>query len=240
MGEPPSARVLYVTLHRFFVDPAAMEGERFVLPASIERQVRSVLRLGDGDRLVLLPGDGSEAVCSLEAGGCVVEERRRVESEPAHRLTLVQALLKGDALEAVVQFGTEIGIAAFRLVVTERCIAREISSRKLERLKAIARESAEQSERGIIPDVAAPIPLRDVLAPGVVLLYERDDALRLGAIEAPETVIVGPEGGFTDAELRAASEAGVRAAGLGALILRSQTAGPAAAAVILSRTSDFA
>ena len=229
-----------MTLHRFFVEPSAMEGERFAVPASIERQVRSVLRLGDGDRLVLLPGDGSEALCRIEDGGCVVEERRRVESEPVHRLTLVQALLKGDALESVVQLGTEIGIAAFRLVVTERCIAREISPRKLERLRVIARESAEQSERGIVPEVVAPVSLAQTFAPNVVLLYERDDAMRLGVVEPAETLIVGPEGGFTIAELNAAREAGVRIAGLGSRILRSQTAGAAAAAVILSRSGDFA
>jgi len=229
-----------VTLHRFFVEPSAMEGERFAVPASIERQVRSVLRLGDGDRLVLLPGDGSEALCRIADGGCVVEERRRVASEPAHRLTLVQALLKGDALESVVQLGTEIGIAAFRLTVTERCIAREISPRKLERLRVIARESAEQSERGIVPEVVAPVSLAQTFAPNVVLLYERDDAMRLGVVEPAETLIVGPEGGFTIAELNAAREAGVRIAGLGSRILRSQTAGAAAAAVILSRSGDFA
>lgn len=229
-----------MTLHRFFVDPSAMQGERFAVPASIERQVRSVLRLGDGDRIVLLPGDGSEALCRIADGGCVVEERRRVESEPAHRLMLVQALLKGDALETVVQLGTEIGIGSFQLAVTERCIAREISPRKLERLRTIARESAEQSERGIIPEVVAPVSLAQALAPDAVLLYERDDAMRLGAVEPPETVIVGPEGGFTAAELDAAREAGVRIAGLGSRILRSQTAGAAAAAVILSRSGDFA
>ena len=229
-----------MTLHRFFVSPADMPGEHFPLPAPIERQVRSVLRLGDGDRLVLLPGDGSEALCRLESGDCIVEERRPVVSEPVHRLTLVQALLKGDALETVVQLGTEIGIAAFQLAVTERCVARQISPRKLGRLRAIARESAEQSERGIVPTVADPVPLQHALRGDAVLLFERDDAVRLAAIDAPATVIVGPEGGFSGAEVSAARAAGVRVAGLGPRILRSQTAGAAAAAVILSRTGDMA
>ena len=64
-----------MTLHRFFVEPAEMAGDRFPLPAAIERQVRAVLRLRDGDRLVLLPNDGSEAICRLEGGACAVEER---------------------------------------------------------------------------------------------------------------------------------------------------------------------
>jgi 16S rRNA (uracil1498-N3)-methyltransferase len=229
-----------VTLHRFFVDPAEMAADRFALPAAIERQVRTVLRLRDGDRLVLLPGDSSEAVCRLEAGECVVEERRSAAAEPSHRLTVVQALLKGDALEEVVQHATEVGVAAFRLVVSERCIAREISPRKIERLRAIAREAAEQSERGIIPTVSDPVRLAEVVEAGDVLLYERHDGPRLRQLDPPATVIIGPEGGFTPAEVEMATLAGAGAASLGPLILRSQTVAVAAAAVILSRSGDFA
>jgi 16S rRNA (uracil1498-N3)-methyltransferase len=230
-----------VTLHRFFVEPDEMAGARFPLPVSIERQVRAVLRLRDGDRLVLLAGDGSEAVCRLDAGGCIVEERRAAGGEPRHRLTIVQALLKGDALERVVRHGTEVGIAAFQLVVTERCIVRDLPPRRLERLRTIAREAAEQSERSLLPEVLAPVPLAEALAPGSVLLFERDGGERLGRVEPPPSVVViGPEGGFTPAEVQAASDAGATLAGLGPRILRSETVAPAAAAVILSRTGDFA
>lgn len=229
-----------MTLHRFFVDAGAMAGERFAIPSAIERQVRSVLRLGSGDRIVLLTGDGTEAVCRLADGDCVVEERRPVASEPGHRLAVVQALLKGDALEDVVQHATEIGVAAFRLVVTERCVAREISPRRLERLRAIARESAEQSERGIVPPVESPMKLGEAFEPGSVLLFERHQGLRLGEIEPPPSVIIGPEGGFSPAEIEAAEHAGLTLAGLGPRILRSETVAVAAASLILSRTGDFA
>ena len=229
-----------MTLHRFFVAPEAIGGDRFPLPEPIERQVRGVLRLTDGDRLVLLPGDGSQALCRLDGADCVVEELTSVATEPEHRLTVVQALLKGDALEEVVQHATEIGVAAFQLVVTERCVAREISPRKLERLRAIAREAAEQSERGIVPPIAGPVPLGDALAAGSVLLYERHTGTGLARLEAPQRVIIGPEGGFSPAEVSAAERARVVVAGLGPRILRSQTVAVAAAAVILSRTGDFA
>jgi 16S rRNA (uracil1498-N3)-methyltransferase len=235
-----AARATGVTLHRFFVPPDALSGDRFPLPATVERQVRGVLRMGDGDRLVLLPGDGTQALCRLDGGSCVVEERSRVASEPRHRLTVVQALLKGDALEEVVQHATEIGVAAFQLLVTERCVAREISPRRLERLRAIAREAAEQSERGIVPQIAEPVPLRDALAAGSVLLYERHAGAGLARFEPPERIVIGPEGGFSQAEVTAAGRAGVAVAGLGPRILRSQTVAVAAAAVILSRTGDFA
>jgi 16S rRNA (uracil1498-N3)-methyltransferase len=229
-----------VTTHRFFVDPDEAAADRFPLPAVIEHQVRSVLRLADGDRIVLLTGDGNEMVCRLEGDHCMVEERRPAAGEPAHRLTVIQALLKGDALETVVRQGTELGVARFRLVVTERCVAREISARRLERMRTIARESAEQSERGIVPPVEAPVPLRDALADGSVLLYERHDVTRLRELEPPPAVIVGPEGGFTPAEVRAAEASRVQVAWLGPRILRAETVAAAAAAVILSRTGDFA
>jgi 16S rRNA (uracil1498-N3)-methyltransferase len=229
-----------VTVHRFFVDPSEAAGERFALPTSIERQVRTVLRLRDGERVVLLTGDGSEATCRLEGGALVVEERGASAGEPRHRLTVVQALLKGDALEEVVQHGTEVGVAEFRLVVTERSIARELSPRRFERLRAIAREAAEQSERGSIPAVRAPVGLPEALAAGSVLLLERHDARRLSEVEPPTAVIIGPEGGFSSSEVDAATAAGVELAGLGPRILRSETVAVAAAAAILSRTGDFA
>lgn len=229
-----------MTVHRFFVTAEDVDGDRFPLPASVERQVQRVLRLADGDRLVLLPGDGTQALCRLDGPDCVVEQRSAVAGEPRHRLTIVQALLKADALEEVVQQATEIGVAAFRLVVTERCIARHLSDRKLDRLRAICREAAEQSERGIVPPIAAPVPLADALGPGSVLLYERHDGDGLGRLPAPGSLIIGPEGGFTPAELDAARGAGVQVAGLGPRILRSETVAVAAAAVILSGTGDFA
>lgn len=230
-----------MTLHRFFVDPADARGDRFPIPASIVRQVRSVLRLAEGDRIVLLTGDGTEATCRVVGDGCVVEERRVSIGEPSHRLTVVQALLKGSGLEEVVHRGTEVGVAEIRLTVTERCVARELSARKLERLTSIAREAAEQSERGIVPEIRAPAPLESLLSPGAVMLYERADAdPRLGELDPPATILVGPEGGFTPAEVARARQAEVTVAGLGPRILRSQTVAPVAAALILSRTGDFA
>lgn len=229
-----------MTLHRFFVDPGAMSGDRFPLPSAIEHQVRSVLRLGSGDRIVLLPNDGTEALCRLDDGECAVEMRQAAAAEPRHRLTVIQALLKGDGLEAVIQHGTEIGVAGFRLVVTDRCIARDISARKIERLRAIAREAAEQSERGTIPTVDPPVRLTEAFEPGSVLLYERHDGTGLAELAPPSAVVIGPEGGFSPAEIEAARLASVRLAGLGPRILRSQTVALAAAAVVLSRAGDFA
>jgi 16S rRNA (uracil1498-N3)-methyltransferase len=232
-----------MTTHRFFVMPAAMAGKRFPLPEAIAHQVRRVLRLRDGETIALLDGLGGEARCRLEGGDCIVELRGVAPGEPRHRLTIWQALLRGDHLEAVVRHGTEIGIARFGLFVSDRCVARELSPRRLDRLRAVAREAAEQSERGMLPEVAGPVDFGEVLraaAPASVLLYERHEGSRLSALEPPPALVIGPEGGFTADEVAAAEQAGLSVAGLGPRILRSETVAVAAAAVILSRTGDFA
>jgi 16S rRNA (uracil1498-N3)-methyltransferase len=229
-----------VTLHRFFVASEVMAGDQFPLPAAIARQVTRVLRLRDDDHLVLLDGRGEAAVVRLRHGECVVESRGPAGGEPRHRLTVWQALLRGDHLEPVIRHGTEIGIAEFRLIVTERCMARDLSPQKLQRLASVAREAAEQAERGLVPPVVAPVPLTAALGASSVLLYERADGPRLSVLEPPAGVVIGPEGGFTPDEVAAAERAGTQIAALGPRILRSETVAVAAAAVVLSRTGDFA
>lgn len=228
---------------RFFVAPGTVSGSRFPLPGGLSHQVRRVLRLPDGAEVVVLEGDGQEIRCRLDGAWCEVVDRRPSAGEPRHRLTVWQALLKGDHLEPVIRHATEVGVAAFGLVVTERCVARDLSPRRLERLRTIAREAAEQSERGVVPTVAPPVPLEDVPWAESVLLFERHDGVGLAALSReapPAAVVIGPEGGFTPGEVRAAVSAGGRLAGLGTRILRSETVAVAAAAVVLSASGDFA
>lgn len=228
-----------VTLHRFFVAPEAMAGDEFPLPAEIAHQVTRVLRLRDSDHVTLLDGLGAAATVRLRHGTCLVESRGPAGGEPRHRLTVWQALLRGDHLEPVIRHGTEVGIAEFRLIVTERCVARDLSPRKLGRLRAVAREAAEQSERGIVPPVQEPVPLAEAFHASSVLLRERHDGQRLSELEPPASLVIGPEGGFTPDEVATAQQSGVAVAGLGERILRSETVAVAAAAVVLSRTGDF-
>jgi 16S rRNA (uracil1498-N3)-methyltransferase len=230
-------------MHRFFVDPTTTAGERFAVPASVAHQVTHVLRLREGDEITLLDGLGGELRCRLEGAECVVVARAVAGGEPSHQLIVWQALLKGDHLEPVVRHGTEIGVARFRLFVSDRCIARQLTPRRLERLRAVAREAAEQSERGIVPPVDEPLTFAEAIqatAPGSVLLFERYEGKRLTELEPPSSVFIGPEGGFSPAEVTAAERARLAIAGLGPRILRSETVAVAVAAAILSRTGDFA
>jgi len=92
----------------------------------------------------------------------------------------------------------------------------------------------------MVPGVAAPVPLREALEPSSVLLYERANGARLGSLLPPDALVIGPEGGFSPAEVAAAEAAGCTVAGLGPRILRSESVALAAAAVVLSRSGDFA
>jgi 16S rRNA (uracil1498-N3)-methyltransferase len=229
-----------VTVHRFFVDPGTAAADRFPVPAAIAHQVRRVLRLRDGAEIVLLEGDGQEVRCQLESGELVVVDRAPSAGEPRHHLTVAQALLKGDHLEMVVRQGTEVGVSAFEIVLTERCVARDLSPARLARLRAVAREAAEQSERGRVPEVVAPQPLAAVIGRGSVLLLERSGGARLSELPPADRLVIGPEGGFTPAEVAAADQAGATIASLGPRILRSDSVAAAAAAIVLSRSGDFA
>ena len=170
-----------------------MAGDRIPIPSDIAHQLKRVLRLRDGDEITLLDGLGGKLLCRLDGDDCVVISRGTAGGEASHQLTVWQALLKGDHLEPVIRHGTELGIARFGLFVSERCIVPELSPRKLERLRAVAREAAEQSERGIVPPVDAPVRFEEAIeaaAPGSVLLYERHDGKRLTEMEAPDDTTV--------------------------------------------------
>lgn len=213
------------------------------MPAAIAHQVSRVLRLRDGEGIVLLDGLGHETRCRIARAGraLLVEAVSKAVGEPRHRLTIGQSLLKGDGLEGVIRQGTELGVAAFGLLVTQRCVVRDLPERRLERLRSVAREAAEQSGRAAVPAVAAPVPLSSALGPGVVLLDAQASAgERLGRIARPETLLIGPEGGFAPEEVAAARDAGARIGWLGPRVLRAESVAIAAAAVVLSGTGDFA
>lgn len=228
-------------MHRFFVRPGAYAADRLAIPDEIRHQLRSVLRARPGTEILLLDGSGTQAHCRLvDDGALEVVERGPASGEPRHRLTICQAVLKSDHLEEVIRSATEIGVVAVRLIISERTIVRSLSEQRLARLRSIAREAAEQSERGAVPDVHAPVSLRSVLGPDCVVLYERTGGHHLAALPPPHRMLIGPEGGLTAAEVEAATAAGSPIAWLGPRILRSEHVALAAAAVVLSAAGEFA
>jgi 16S rRNA (uracil1498-N3)-methyltransferase len=242
-------------MHRFFIPPGWIRGDHVLLGGEVARQLRHVLRLRPGARIVVLDDCGMEyeiALVSVENKGARgdIVARRPASGEPPAQVTLCQALLKKDNFEWVLQKGTEIGVSRFVPVVTARTVAAGsdgISAAKQERWARIVREAAEQSQRGALPGVDAPLSFGDALdaisaADLALIAWEEERATSLraavallrAASGAPHVAIfVGPEGGFTPDEISQAAARGAVPVTLGARTLRAETAATVAALLVL-------
>lgn len=220
------------------------------LPSALARYVSRVHRLRAGDRLLLFdPGASTEADAELVHGPapdvwCRVDEPR-ASGYRALPIRLIQGLGKADKPDEVIRAATALGAAGVTLVHTERSVARPLAERaggRLERWRRIAIEAARQSGRGDIPALEGPLELgavlpratavaRIVLAPEAPPLFER---LAAWSPSAGVELLVGPEGGFDDAERQAAAAAGFLPASLGATTLRTELAGVAALGALVA------
>jgi 16S rRNA (uracil1498-N3)-methyltransferase len=203
----------------------------FVTLSSAESEHLRVLRANVGDAVTAFDGAGLEADGQITALEPLVtlqlKEPRAVNLEPPQPVTLAVALLKGDKLAEVVRACTELGASAFQLLVTEHADARDIGTQKLERLRRIALEAAKQCGRSVVPTVFEPVRLRDLEIDGVGIVAHPRSSLRVpDAVNwsAPVTVLTGPEGGFSSAEIQLLETRSVRAVTLGRRILRAETA----------------
>ncbi len=237
-------------MHRFFV-PEPIQGDSIIFGSGQSRQMAAVLRLRAGDRIVAFDGGGGEfeiALDSVDRSSTVgrIVDRRNGHPEPALDATLYQSLLKGDRLDWLVQKTVEVGVGRIVPIVTDHCVARGLTAKRLERLRRIAIEASEQSGRASVPYVGESITLAEALrtlsipamipwenqADGpVTVILDRLVPEKAGSIG----LFIGPEGGFSDTEIAAAAGAGAVPVTLGPRILRSETAAIVALTLVLSR-----
>ncbi len=236
-----------LTVHRFFLRAESISGDEVSIPSDQARQIRSVLRLCPGDRIIILDNTGIEYVVRLlSPSQGIIEERRRTVAEPATRLVLYQGLLKGQKMDFVLQKGTEIGISAFVPIITKRSVAGEPGEAKRRRHQMIVKEAAEQSGRGLIPEVLPAMPLHEALtrAEGMLVVpWEGEREMPLASISpspgATMSLFIGPEGGFSLPEIEMVQAAGAHAVTLGPRILRAETAGLVSASLLLAAAGDL-
>ena len=243
----------------FVVDELPSVGAEFVLDGPEGRHAVSVKRLRAGEDVVLTDGRGHwrEGVVEAAEGKdrLVVTDLASLHEEPAPapRITVVQALPKGDRGELAVETMTETGVDAIVPWAASRCITQWKGDRGLKALakwRATAREAGKQSRRVRFPEVADAATTRQVAA----LLAEADLAAvlhedreygsePLATAELPSAgrivLVVGPEGGVSPEELALFAEAGAKAYRLGRSVLRTSTAGTAATALLLGRTGRW-
>ena len=220
-------------------------GEEIELPEEVNHYIRNVLRLAPGAVLELFDGAGRRFAATLtgiDPATVSVSEELPDDVESPCRITLYQALAKGDHFELVVEKATELGVAVIVPLETARTVVKVKADKreaKQERWQRIADGAARQSGRSIVPMVEAPATLADALRHPAhateILLHPHVDGFALADAVSPATpdvgIWVGPEGGFSpdevDALLRRA-----RPVSLGPRILRTETAGIVATALV--------
>jgi 16S rRNA (uracil1498-N3)-methyltransferase len=244
-----------VTLPVFLVDAEALAGDPIALDGDEGRHAVVVKRLRVGEQLVLTDGRGRAAECEVVSVGRASLEAsvlvRRSTSPAQPRLVVVQAIPKGDHAERAVDLLTEIGVdviipwSAERNVVTWKG---DRATKALQRWRATATAAAKQSRRLWHPEVWDVRTTDDVagLIEGAAAAYVLHESVVTPLLdvsvpaERDVVLVVGPEGGITEDEVQAFTAAGAQAVRLGPEVLRSSSAGIAAAAALLSRTARWA
>ncbi|GII55006.1 ribosomal RNA small subunit methyltransferase E [Planotetraspora thailandica] len=234
----------------FLADRAGLQAARIVLGGAEGRHAAAVRRMRPGERIDLTDGAGEVAECVVvdvakESLTAEVVKRYQVEA-PAPRLVVVQGLPKGDRGELAVEMMTEVGVDVIVPWSAARCVTQwkgDRAAKALARWRSTAREAGKQARRFHLPEVTEQATTADVAALisraalGIVLHEEAAEPMSGLAVpaEGDVVIVVGPEGGVTGEEISRFTEAGAVPALLGPTVLRTSTAGVAAASVLLSR-----
>ena len=257
-----------MTRRRFYAPPTAfaVDNQTVVLSAQEARHARDVLRLHPGDEVYVFDGAGKEFRCALrefDGHGAILDLGEEVEParpESPLQLALAIALLKGEKFDLVVQKATELGVQRIVPLATERADVRlpdgEDARKRVTRWRRIALEAAKQSGRAYVPEVTAPLTLESLLAISadkekkssgdVRLMFAERDGKSLSEtsknfVEPPTKIMaaVGPEGGWTGAEIETARAANWNIVTLGGRILRAETAAIAIVALLQNNFGDL-
>jgi len=232
---------------RFYIDAPLAAGALLDLPAEVAHHIH-VVRLGPGDTLTLFNGTGGQYEAVLTDVG---KKRATAEVgaftardvELPYPVTLAQGLPEGTKMDWIVEKAVELGVAAVQPLAARRCVVRlsaERAQKKLEHWRGVVVAAAEQSGRNRLASVAEPAEFRDWIgtpADGPRLLLSPRATSSLvewarGAGAQPVTLLVGPEGGFTDEEEDAAVRAGATMVSMGPRVLRTETAALAALSML--------
>ena len=240
-------------MYRFFVEKYQMNEGQVDITGEDVNHIRNVLRMHPGEKVLISTGDEWEYTCSIErftedAVILRVEDAQKPGKELASKIWLFQCLPKGDKMETVVQKAVELGAFAIVPVSSSRCVVKLDERRgvqKVKRWNAIAEAAAKQSKRLIIPEVKPVMRFKDALKAAQdidvkLIPYERQDGMAgtrriLNGITQVQSVavMIGPEGGFDEDEIRMARENGFEPITLGKRILRTETAGMTALSILM-------
>jgi 16S rRNA (uracil1498-N3)-methyltransferase len=233
------AEVALGQLQRVVVTPEQIQAGRIHLETRQTHYLQRVLRLKVGDRFIAMNGQGQTWLAELGEVAATIITALEVNSELPDPVILAIALPKGSGFDEVVRQVTELGAVQIIPIISERTLLQP-NAKKQARWQKIAAEAAEQSERTIVPSISAPIPWKQYLqlqptGANRFLCWERGDSLALlDALpqHGPIELAIGPEGGWSEAEVALALAAGYQPVSLGKRILRAVTASVAVMAIV--------
>jgi 16S rRNA (uracil1498-N3)-methyltransferase len=242
-------------LTRIFVPGPLAVGSQAELPAQARVHLTRVLRLEPGAPVILFNGTGGEyAATLLPASGKQVLARvtrhDAIERESPLDITLLQGIARGERMDLIVQKATELGVTRIVPVLAERSVVKvdaKQGERKREHWQAIANSACEQCGRNRVPEIAAPLPLGTAIdalrADTLRCLLAADAAQALTSVATrglqPLVLLIGPEGGLADNEQDFARQRGFTACRLGPRVMRTETAGLTALAVLQAVAGDL-
>jgi 16S rRNA (uracil1498-N3)-methyltransferase len=230
--------------HRLYLEEVHEAGQQLPLGTAESHYLLRVLRQQRGAEFICFNGSGAEwraSITSIDGRRChiSVHEMLREQPQPLVSLQLAQAWLKSSAMDVVVQKATELGITDLWPLTTARSNIQPQSARvdnKLRHWRRITRSACEQSGRLFLPQIHQPDSLGTLLndpPTSTCLFLDLDKPpLRLQGDPCPLTIVIGPEGGWTDEERTLALSAGATLCGLGDLTLRAETVTTAVLAAI--------
>lgn len=241
-------------MYHFYVENGAIEEMQIHITGNDVNHIKNVLRMKTGEEVIISDGQSREFRCKIADMSAneilfSIESTWETEAELGTRLYLFQGLPKKDKMELIVQKAVELGVCEIIPVMTRRTIVKledeKKEKKKLERWQAIAEVAAKQSGRGMIPRISEVISFKEAVkkAGGMdcsIIPFEHakgmDSARDLvKSMKGKEEVgiLIGPEGGFDDAEVELAINAGITPISLGRRILRTETAGMTILSVIM-------
>ena len=240
---------------RVHIDSPLSANSEFQLTGDPARYVGRVLRLGPGDRLVLFDGRGGEyeaTILSLDRNSVTVAVAEHIERDVESTLAihLLQGISRGERMDFVVQKTTELGVQRITPVITDYSVVKLEAKRAEKRLnhwRGVAASACEQSGRNMLPMIDAPQALRPWMgdhyeAPGTRLILKPGSSNSIKSVD-PQVdqliLLIGPEGGFSEAEYELAEATGFKAIGFGQRILRTETAAIAAIAALQTLYGDL-
>ena len=243
-------------ISRIFVTAEIKPGAPLALDAAAAHYLSRVLRARTGDPVMLFDGSGADFTAHIESidrKGVVCRVDARVDglAEPNVAMTLVQGISRGEKMDLTIQKATELGAAAIRPVLTERGVVRLPAERAASRARhwrKVAINACQQCGRSVVPAIAAPAALADALQSDtsqvrLMALPGAEETLgeTLAAIPSPPSVslLIGPEGGFSNAEIDDALAAGVRPFRAGPRVLRTETAAIALLSILQYALGDL-